>query len=410
MRYFGQLITMITCLCVIPNCFATLSFPTEFTNAFKNGSPLLDFRLRQEDSKQSGVQAGYATTLRTTVGFESAEFYQTLFKVELVDVSHFFGMHYNPGVSDLFLPQYTLIADPPGAGITEIKATYTGFNNNTLSFGRQYIALDNQRFIGLNDFRQFPQSFDAFSWNCVVKDLDFYYAYLIAVNTNYGNGRATEGYHSLSSNLLNLDWSGTKLGRFVMYLYMNNDHTFNTNSNITVGGRWLNPEDLTLSDNYIYLFEIAWQKSQFNNPSSYDALYFHGVFGRTIEFLTGEIGFERLGGNANAANKVFITPLGSVDNFNGMAEVFTTTPNQGLQDAYATITASNYDVLAGITYHFFMLDKGRTKLAGHELDIYADIKITSQLEFSIGYATYTPKNNVAPNTKRFWVMLTADLL
>lgn len=396
----------------IPVIHARCILPIEFTNAFKHGSPILDFRLRQEDSKQQYLEAGYATTLRTTVGFETAEFFQTIFKVELVDVAHFFGMHYNPGVSDLLLPQYTLIADPPGAGITEVKLTYNGFACNILSFGRQYIALDNQRFIGPNDFRQYPQSFDAISLNStMIKDLDFYYAYLLAVNTNYANGRASEGRHNLSTNLINAEYSGFKFGIIAGYVYLNDDHDFNNNSNLTIGARLLSPANLAETDNYAYLFEVAWQKSQFNNPSKYNASYMHFYFSKTIDFLTGMIGFERLGGNASANNKVFITPLGSVDNFNGMAQVFINPPSRGLQDAYVTLRANTYDLTAGVTYHFFRLDKGGgSKMAGQEIDIYADFKITNQLDFNITYATYTAKNNVAPNTKRFWVMLRASLL
>lgn len=409
-QYVIQIFCFIIGIVISAAATARCVLPDEFTNAFKNGSPALDFRFRQEDSKQQYLQTAHASTLRTTVGFESAEFYQTLFKVELIDVSHFFGMHYNPGASDLSLPQYTLIPDAPGAGITEVKLTYNGFNNNIFTFGRQYIALDNQRFIGPNDFRQYPQSFDALSWDCsLIPTIDLYYAYLIAVNTNYANGRASEGRHSLSSNLFNADWN-SKIGRIGGYVYLNNDHSFNNNSNMTFGIRLLSPEDLCLTDNYAYLFEIAWQKAQFNNPVSYNASYLHCHFSKTIQFLTGLVGFERLSGNSSAANKVFITPLGSVDEFNGLAQVFTTPPSRGLQDAYATLVANTYDFNLGITYHFFMLDKGNHKLAGQEIDLYATFKITSQLEFNITYATYTSKNNVAPNTKRFWVMLSAYLL
>lgn len=386
--------------------------PAGFTNAFKHGSPELDFRFRQENSKQQNLDAAAASTLRTTVGFETAEFYQTVFKVELVDVAHFFGLHYNPGVSDLSLPQYTLIADPPGAGITEIKITYTGLNRNIFTLGRQYINLDNERFIGQNDFRQFPQSFDAFSWSTsFINNVDIYYAYLFSVNTNNANGRAADGKHQLSSNILNIDWTGSKFGGLGLYLYLNNDHTQNLNSNITVGGRFTSPDDLSQTDNYAYLFEVAYQHSKFNNPTSYNAYYMHFDLSKTYEFLTGEAGFERLSGNAHAPNKNFITPLGSVDNFNGLAEVFSTLPARGLNDTYATLSATTHDVTLGVTYHFFMLDRGPgSRLAGQELDIYADFKVTNQIDFSIAYATYHTSNNVAPNTQRFWVMLSANLL
>lgn len=389
---------------------ARICFP-EFANAFKHGSPELKFRLRQEDSRQAGLDVAYATTLRTTVGFETAEFYRSIFKVELVDVSHFFGMHYNPAVSDLSLPQYTVISDPPGAGITEVKVAYNGFERNVITFGRQYLMLDNQRFIGPNDFRQYPQSFDSLSWDCnMIPNLDFFYAYVYGVETNFGNGRANEGYRRLTTNLINIDWSGAKFGRIGGYAYFNNDHSLSINSNTTIGARIHLPEDLCDPDNFAYLFEIAWQKGHFNNPSRYSASYMHIWLSKAIECMRGTLGYERLGGNAHAANQNFIAPMGSVSNFNGEAEVWTILPGRGLQDAYATLAGRNYNFSAGITFHFFMLDKGAHKQAGQEIDLYASYKITEQFDLSITYATYSAKNNVAPNTKRFWVMLTANLL
>lgn len=391
--------------------YAKCLVPKPITDAFRNGSPELAFRFRQEDSKQAGLQAGNASTLRTTVGFETAEFYHSVFKVELVDVAHFFGLHYNPGVSDLLRPQYTLIPDPPGAGITEAKLTYTGLARNEITFGHQYINLDNQRFIGANDFRQYPQSFDALSINNTWFDcLELFYAYLIAVNTNNSNGRALAGQRQLSSNLVNVDWTGTKFG-IGGYIYFNCDHTVNTNSNITFGLRLLSPEDLDATNGYAFLFEVARQRSRFNNPVSYTAYYMHCYLSKTLDFVTGLIGLERLSGNSYAPNKVFITPMGSVDNFNGMAQVFTTPPSRGLQDYYATLSGTTHDITAGITYHLFLLDKGPgSRLAGNEFDIFADFKVTNQIDFSIAYANYTAQNNVAPNTRRFWVMITANLL
>lgn len=408
MRFFGKVfILILSCMPLLAHADCIL--PNEVTNAFKNGSPTLRFRLRQEDSRQQGLKNGYATTLRTKVGFETTEFYNSIFKVELVDVAHFFGMHYNPGVSDLYLPQYTLIADPPGAGITEIKLTYNGFNANEIILGRQYIVLDNQRFVGPNDFRQYPQSFDAIAIrNNYIPNIEIFYAYVMAVNTNYANGRASNGQQTLSTNLINVDWDSNQF-RVGSYVYLNNDHTINTNSNMTLGARLLSPENLEETDNYAYLFEVAWQKSQFNNPNSYTATYMHFYLSKTVDYFSAIAGYERLSGNKYALNKAFITPLGSVDNFNGMAQVFTTTPNRGLQDTYFTLTAHKYDALLGLTYHVFFLDKGKNKLAGHEIDIYLQWHINTQIDFNIAYSNYSAKN-YPPSTYRFWVMLSAYLL
>lgn len=393
---------------------STLSAPTladgNIGDAFKNGSPALNFRLRYENAKQQGLKDANATTLRSTLGFETADFYKTIFNIELVDVSHLFGLHYNPGVSDLSLPQYSLIADPPGAGITEMKLSYTGFAKNIIILGRQYIQLDNERFIGKNDFRQYPQSFDAISLNnTMLNNIDFYYAYILYVNTNYSNGRAIQGRRQLSTNIINIDWTEDRFGKIGGYIYLNNDKNVNTNSNATLGASIRSPIDLTATDGYAYYLEAALQKAKFNNPIQYTAHYAHCYLAKTIEIFTATLGYELLSGNAHDTNKAFITPLGSVDNFNGDAEAFTNTPARGLQDTYASLVSTTHNINVGITYHFFRLDKGPgSKSAGQEFDIYANFGITDRIALNLGYAKYYAQNNVALSTQRCWLMLTAN--
>jgi hypothetical protein len=412
MRLYLNTIFFFVSVCFAANCLAGDRITQNISRAFKDGSAELAFRPRYENSKQQGLLDAKATTLRTTVGYETAELYQSTFKVELVDVANFFGLHYNPGVSDLSLPQYTLIADPSGAGITEAKIAFNGLERSVITVGRQYIQLNNERFIGKNDFRQYPQSFDAISLDSTYfPDFEFYYAYVFYVNTNNANGRAIDGRHRLSTNLINIDWTAYKFGTLGGYIYFNDDHTVNTDSNVTLGIRLASSSNLEETDNYSYYFEVARQQARFNNPNNYIDYYVHCILSKTISIFTGTLGYENLGGKSSGTNRAFITPLGSVDNFNGMAEAFTTTPSRGLQDAYATISGTNSDITIGATYHFFRLDKGPgPKNAGQEVDVFADFILTTQLDFYVGYAKYNAKNNVEPSTRRFWIMLVANLL
>jgi len=384
-----------------------------FTQAFKEGKPKLAFRLRHENAKQGSLHDARATTLRTTVGFETAEFSKSLIKLELVDVANFFGQRFNPGVSDLTKPSYSMIRDPRGAGITEGKFIYNGFDRNTITFGRQYIQLDNERFIGKNDFRQFPQSFDSLGVNIgMVDSLNFYYAYLNRVNTNFANGRSDEARRGLSTHIINAKWDGYQFANLIGYLYFNKDRSVRTNSHTLYGIRatGISSDEV---DDLDYSVELARQQSKFGNPKKYTAYYMNFNIDKTISVFKGTAGFERLSGSSSGANVAFITPLGSVDNFNGLAQVFSTTPNRGLQDAYATISGSNpnVDITIALTYHLFRLDKGPgPKRAGQEIDIKGILKVNAQIDLTMAFARYNPKNNVAPKTTRFWVMMNANLL
>jgi hypothetical protein len=409
MQYKKLAVCLVTSLGLSTTTYAKDLVPNEFSEAFKNGTPSLDFRLRYENAAQQGLQEAKATTLRTVAGYETAEVSSSTLKVELVDVANFFGQRYNPGVPELAKPTYSLIRDPKGAALTEGKLNFYGIDKNIISLGRQYIQLDNERFIGKNDFRQFPQSFDAISIsNTMIDSVNVYYAFLTHVNTNTANGR-TGGRDNLRTHLVNVDWNGYTYGTLGGYAYFNKDRTVLTNSHIILGVRLNANEEQTGS--FGYLLEIARQQGKFGNPNAYVAHYAHLKASKTIDMFTGIIGVERLGGSSSGANRSFITPLGSVDNFNGLAEVFTVTPNRGLQDGYASINLTSNDITLGLTYHYFRLDKGPgSRRAGQELDVTLHFKLNDRVGLGAAYAKYNPKNSFAPKTRRFWAMLTANML
>lgn len=408
---YRQLATSLVLSCsLITNVYAKDLLPNEFNSAFRNGKPTVDFRLRYENALQDPLQDAKATTLRSTVGFETAELCHTILYVELVDVASFFGQRYNPGVPELAKPTYSTINDPRGAGLTVAQITYNGLDRTLIKLGRQYIQLDNERFVGKNDFRQYPQSFDAGAISSTLIDnLNLYYAFVGEQNTNFSNGRTPNSRHNLTTNLFHVDWSGYQYGNIIAYVYLNKDRTITTNSNSSIGFRIAaNAEKFSEFD---YTLEFARQHSKFGNPNSYSAYYILAELGKTIDFFTGLIGAETRSGSSTGQNQMFITPLGSNDNFNGLAQVFTTPPSRGLQDNYATLSATHSNVTLNLTYHYFLLNKGPgPKNAGQELDISASLKLNDQMLLSMAYAKYNPKNNVAPKTRRIWVMLAANFL
>lgn len=395
--------------------FSTTSFakgylPNDLGNAFKNGKPTVDFRLRYENALQEPLDDAKATTLRSKVGFETAELCYSIIYLEMIDVASFFGQRYNPGVPELAKPQYSTINDPRGAGLTAAQFNFSGIDSTYIKLGRQYLNLDNQRFIGMNDFRQYPQTFDAaMISNTFFDNLNLYYAYVGVQNTNFSNGRSPNSRHNLSTNLFHIDWNGYQYGNVVAYVYLNKDRTINTNSNSSIGVRitsneYKNPE-------FDYTLEVTRQQGKFGNPNDYNAYYLLLELAKTIDMFTGSIGSEIRSGSSWGANRMFITPLGSNDNFNGLAQVFTTPPSRGLQDNYATLAVTHSDITLSVGYHYFVLNKGPgSRRAGQELDIYGSIKLNTTFLISAAFAKYNTQNNVAPNTRRIWVMLEANFL
>jgi hypothetical protein len=77
--------------------------------------------------------------------------------------------------------------------------------------------------------------------------------------------------------------------------------------------------------------EVAHQTNYANNPLSISLNYWLGEGSVTYKGLTGLIGYEVLEGNGTIG---FATPLATLHAFNGWADMFLTTPANGLKDFY----------------------------------------------------------------------------
>jgi hypothetical protein len=414
MQYKQIAACFLTSLCLVNASFADenerMHVGNEIAEAFKHGTPSVQLRLRHEEAKQGTLDKAKATTLRSAVGFETAEFSKSKIKLEIIDVANFFGQRYNPAVTDLSKPWYSKINDAKGAGITEGNLAFYGLNKNLITVGRQFIRLDNRRMVAKNDWRQFPQSFDALTVNnTFIESLDLFYGLLTHINTTQANSRSAGGRRTLHTHLINGRWSGYQYGTITGYVYLNRDRTIPTNSHGMLGFIVTGTEEQT---NFCdFRVELARQRSNFGNPVKYTAHYAYGRIDKTVDMFTGGLGAERISGNASHANRNFNMPLGTRHEFNGYAEVFSTTPSQGLQDYFAAVGVKHKDLAVTLTYHYFLFDKTlSTKRAGNEVDLLIEFKINEQFNISTAYASYNPSNKATVRTRRFWVMLDAMVL
>ena len=124
--------------------------------------------------------------------------------------------------------------------------------------------------------------------------------------------------------------------------------------------------------------------------------------------MTGSTADLVLGADKGAALTSVQTPLASFFKFQGWDSKFTTTPPNGLRDAYATIAAnwkgtgwvSGYGL--GATYHRF--DSDRSSLHyGDEVDVIASAKV-KRYTAAIRYARYRA-DTFATDTDKVFVTL-----
>jgi hypothetical protein len=382
---------------------------SNFNDAIKGGKPYLAFRLRHENSHQENLKTAKATTLRSKVGYISGIYSNTNLNLEAINVANFFGQHYNPNVTEINRPEYAVINDPKGTGITKFNLNFAGLETTQIILGRQYISLDNQRFVGTIDYRQFPQTFDAISINNNWFDnLNIFYAFVIQVNNNKSNSRTTDGRNKLKTHLFNLAWDGFDYGKLSGYAYFNKDKTIKSNSHLILGVRAASAENVVETYGISYALEFAQQQAKSGNPNHYTAYYTHGEIGKPIDPIEAKLGFERFTDKSNSAVKSFITPLGSTRNFDGLSEAISsnTTNGRGLQDLYLKICGKISDFSLTFTYHHFRFDAGSRKKLGNEFDITASMALNEDVALSATYAKFNPSGNSSiANTRKIWVQL-----
>lgn len=335
------------------------------------GKPLVDVRLRYELGDDDAKEDSEAFTLRTRVGYETKAWHGLSALIELEDVSVLNDEHdYNMANLDADSTNKTSIADVEGAELNQAYLAYKA-GTTVAKLGRQRLILDDSRFVGNVGWRQNEQTFDAATLqNTCMGHLNATYGYVDHVYRIFGQDNGAEPAGSAAnaaefesdSHLINLRC--TKHTGFVPTLYaylldlgdakvgaMNSSDTYGANIALSrkAGGT-------ALSGNLAYA-------QQADNSASYEGSDFSVPYYRadaTVGYSMVKIGagYEVLGSDDGEA--AFQTPLATLHKFNGWADQFTTTPNAGLEDFFASLSVtcpiSGAELL--LVWHDFNADEG----------------------------------------------------
>lgn len=387
-----------------------------WTDVLEQGETNLSFRARVERAHVSGSPLGEAHTVKTTFRYSTPYVQSFAGLIEFNGVTGFFPGKHNPGLSirssKVNRPE---IADPSGATFHRAFLSYNGFDDTVIVGGRQYIELDNGRFVSNYPFRQSPTTFDAISFtNRSVDDLEFFYAYFWQVNTPYANATVPLASRRNYSHLINASYKGLPFGSIIGYAYLINDKDLNTNSSRTAGARFSDTRALE-NMKFSYHLEYALQKSAYNNPVGYTGKYYH--FGFNNQFTSvGPVeafnilgGYEILTGDSRSVSKQFRTPLANLHEFQGMVGKFTTIPNSGIRDIYLGTSVDYEGLLGKVMYHRFKPESGSGRL-GYEWDFTLDKQLDEHYSAGVGLATFVGNSrNNTRNSNRMWLSLSASL-
>ena len=310
--------------------------------------PLVDLRLRYEDVGQVPLQEdAEALTLRARLGVQTPQLWDTSVLAEgnfLLPIDD----RYRPDQSIARLTQYPVVADPRDHELNRLELQSTAPPDTTVTFGRQRIQLDDQRFIGNVGWRQDEQTFDAVRVvNQSVPGLTFDLTYMDRVHRVYTED-SPQGTYTGSMFLGNVAYQ-TPVGKLTGFAYLLSFDSITAfpgltpaaaaalnpilASTSTFGGRFAG--DQTYGVVKIgYIASYASQRQRGDNPYVFTNSYYLGELSATVGPVRVMAGDEVMQGNGTIG---FSTPLATTHAFDGWADKFLTTPANGLENRYLSL-------------------------------------------------------------------------
>lgn len=374
----------------------------------EDGTVGLSFRYRYEHVDDDGfTEDADASTLRSRLSFQSGNYRDFSFFVEVEDIREILLDDFNAGAGNTpGRTQYPVVADPEGTEINQAYVDYDGLEDTRIRLGRQRINLDNQRFVGGVGWRQNEQTYDALSVDYDGSLGRAFYALVDNVNRVFGEDVAAGDHRQDPSHLLNLSTNLDRIGRASLYHYAIDNEDAPAFSTRTTGARLAGNTEVD-SITVGYLAEYARQSDMANNPVDYHADYWHLNGSLTVSGVKVELGWEVLGGDSGAPGEAFRTPLATLHAFNGWADQFLSTPDAGLEDRYAGVSAAPGPWTLQARFHGFDADDGGADY-GDELDFRVGRSIGEKLQLDAFLAVFDGDDGFNDVTK-LWLMVTARL-
>jgi hypothetical protein len=372
-----------------------------------NGAVKFDLNYRYENVDQDkgpgNPKTANANTARLRLGLLSPVFHGLQGYVEY-EGNYVLQSDYNNGLGNK--PEFSTVADPDVNELNQLWISYSGIPDTVIKGGRQRIKLDDDRFIGNVGWRQLETTFDS-----VLITHNNQTLYGLTVNAGYiGNVNTFTGTtENINAPILNISYKAGDYGNLIGYGYWL-DYTEQENyakSNQTYGLRFDGKTKVNDKLTALYTAEWSFQKDYQHSPTDYEADRFNLMGGFTaFNMITVQGAMEQL--NGFGANKRFITPLGTNHAFQGWADQFLVTPNDGIRDVFGTLSASldNGSLMLTGVFHDFSDDTGQIHY-GKEWDFLAVKKFGKHYSLLAKYAYYDA-DQVATDTQKIWVQMNVN--
>lgn len=386
-----------------------------FWEAMSSGDSWMNFRPRYEYVSQDNAQNNAnALTFRTMLGYKTAPYKGFVGTLEFSNNARLTkNKNYNDTVAGD--AAYSVVADPASSVINRANVAFNGFQDTTLTFGRQYINLDNMRYAGFVIWRQTAQRFDALRVeNTSLPNTKIDYTYSWNVERIFGvNAVAGFKHYQANTHLLNVSYEPAKWGKFIPYAYLVDNKNVIWSSADTYGLRFTGESSAMMNDmSVFYTAEYADQKFAHSNPRRDSHKYMNFELGAKNSKYSAMIGYEVLGGNGTTT---FQTPYSTIHLFNGWADLFinqnpaSSNALNGIKDLSFTVKADIMGWNAMARYHDLKAENMSMKY-GTEWNFQVDKQVHKNVNVLVKYADYRKKdvndNNLTVDTKKFWLQTT----
>lgn len=367
------------------------------------GDILFDGRLRYEGVSQDGLDDATAVTLRLRLGWQSPQRAGFRLLAEGEGVAALVD-DYNDTIHGP--PTRAAVADPEAFELNRLHLSWTGLPDTEVTLGRQRIVLDNARFVGNVGFRQNEQTFDAFRITSrAFKPATVTYAYIDRVHRVFGDDSPVGEWRS-DSHLLNLE-APTPAGKLSLYGYWLDFDNAPAQSSATVGARLAGTRPLSEGWGASWAVEYARQSDHGANPARFDLDYGLASAGLSRGPWSGTLAVERLDGDGVSA---FQTPLATLHAFQGWADVFLTTPRDGLRDVSASVSYAWAKPPVGRQAVFTaawreLRDAGGDARYGREWDASARLTLDARRAIEVKAAAFDGAQAAFPDRTKVWVAL-----
>ena len=401
---FNLLLTLLIGI-VFLDLEAAESEPINIKEAILQGKSLSSLKSRYEFVDQDGKSKNAnALTVQTLLGWETKPINGISFALQFIGVSPLID-DYNDkknGVSNLSKVNYPVVVDPEGYNINQAFISYTHQNKHNAKVGRQAIFLDNWRFVGDVRFRQNIQVMDGITTKIYPYDgIELFLSHVENIR------QVTTKNQNTRIELANLKYKISKSGSLVGYGYFVDwdDESQKIKSDKTFGARLNGLRPASEEWDLLYTLEYADQSSYKDGSSLIDNYYYRVGFGVGQESWSLRFDQEKLSGNANG--KAFQTNLGTNHLFQGWADVFLTTPNQGIIDNMIIAKAKILGATIKSEFHLIDSDRNFTTDSGsqadnygHEFDIGIYYPIKKDTKVSLEYANFSEGDTYSTARKR----------